>query len=162
MSSWKRVSFLFSLAMPVKSAFPRAEQRGDADQDHVDERRHLYVVAERLEIHEQPDADQSEDEAERCADEAVADDIQGFEIVAGMDVLLLEPRLVLGDDVQVEIFDAHFMQIVRHVVCARERGREIVEAFHGLPRVRTDRPVSSNPVVVFFVFSVESSDPLVL
>ena len=38
-------------------------------------------------------------EAERGADETVADDVERFEVVARVDVLFLQPRLVLTDDV---------------------------------------------------------------
>ena len=99
MSSWKRASFLFSRADARQPAFPRAEQRRDRDQDRVHVHRHLVLGAERIEIHEERDADEAGGEAERGADEAVADDVERFEVVARMDVLLLQPRLVLTDDV---------------------------------------------------------------
>jgi hypothetical protein len=54
-----------------------------------------------------------------------------------MDVLLLQPRFVLADDVQVEIFDADGMQVVRDVMRARQRWGEEIEALHGSPDRKT-------------------------
>jgi hypothetical protein len=48
-----------------------------------------------------------------------------------VDVLFLETALILTDDVQIEIFDANFMQIIGNVLGALQRRRQIVDAFHG-------------------------------
>ena len=73
-----------------EAAFPGAKQRGRSDQDGVNERRH-HVIAEGLYVQEQSDPRQTDEKSERGADEAVAYDIQGFEVVAGMDLMPLRP-----------------------------------------------------------------------
>src|SRR5690606_30407402 len=60
----------------------------------------------------------------------------GFEVVARVDVLLLQPRFVLADDVQVEIFYAHPVQILGDLLGAGQRGSEKVDAFHEHPPER--------------------------
>jgi len=49
-------------------------------------------------------------------DDPVAHDIQGFEVVAGMNLMPLETRVVAANDMQVEILDADLMQIGRHLI----------------------------------------------
>jgi hypothetical protein len=89
---------------------------------------------EGLYVQEQSDPRQSDQKSERGADEAVAHDIQGFEVVAGMDLMPLETRVVAANDVQVEIVDADRMQIGRHLVGRCYGGSEKINAFHGFPR----------------------------
>src|SRR3984893_11532480 len=115
-----------------EAAFPGAEQRGRSDQDGVNERRH-HMNAERLRVHEQSDPRQTNEKSQRGADEPVAHDIQGFEVVAGMDLMPLETRVVAANDVQVEIIDADRMQIGRHLIGRCYGGSEKINAFHGLP-----------------------------
>src|SRR3984893_4401608 len=76
----------------------------------------------------------AEQKPERGADEPVAHDIEGFEVVAGMDLMPLEARVVAANDVQVEIVDADIMQVGRHLIGRCYGGREKIDAFHGFPR----------------------------
>src|SRR5439155_9572426 len=119
---------------PGQAAFPRAEHRRDGDDHEIDVVGNIR--AERLEVHQQSGADQSRDGAKGGADEPVAQDIQRLQIVAGVDMFLLQPGFVLGDDVQEEIPQSRSVQVVGYAVRALERGREIVEAIH-TPSVST-------------------------
>src|SRR3974390_749562 len=101
-----------------QSAFPGAEQRRDHHDRAVHHVRH--AGAEGLEVPEQLDADQPGDEAEEGADEADPDHVEGLEVVGRMDVLLAQARLVLGNDVDVEIVDARRMQISGDLLGARQ------------------------------------------
>ena len=111
-----------------QAAFPRAEQRRYADDGVVDEVRNLD--AERVEVLDQADADQADQETHDAANDAIADDIERLEIVAGVDVLLLQPRFVTRDDVHEEILDPDLMQVVRDPMGALQRRRQIVQALH--------------------------------
>src|SRR6266446_7480904 len=79
-----------------ETAFPGAKQRGRSDQDGVNEGRH-HMNAEGLYVQEQSDPRQSDQKSERGADEAVAHDIQGFEVVAGMDLMPFETGMVTAN-----------------------------------------------------------------
>ncbi len=123
-------------------AFPGAEQRRHADQGVVDECR--YLDADGIEVIEQDHADQPDQETEHAADDAVANDIQRLEIIAGVDVLLLQPGFVTRNDVDEEVLDAGLVQVVRNDVGAVERRRQIVKALHLLPPLKLwSRPSSA-------------------
>jgi hypothetical protein len=92
---------------------------------------------ERLEQHQQAGAGQAGDATDRGADESIAQDIEGLDVVARVDVLRLEGGFVLGDDVQEKILDARRMQIIGDLVRAFERGREVVETTHYTPPIAT-------------------------
>src|SRR5260370_31011252 len=101
-----------------EAAFPGAKQRGRSDQDGVNERRH-HMNAEGLRVQEQSDPRQTDEKPERGADEPVAQDIQGLEVVAGVDLMPLETRLLEANDMQVEIIDADIMQVAPHPIRRR-------------------------------------------
>src|SRR5882724_13622203 len=79
-----------------EAAFPGAKQRSRADQERVNEGGNR-IVFEGLGVQEQSDALQSDHTSERGADEPVAHDVQGFEVIAGVDLMPLEARVVAAD-----------------------------------------------------------------
>src|ERR1700736_5314216 len=91
------------------------------------------MYAKWLEVDQQSNARQSREESQRGADESVANDVQGFEVVAGVDLVLLQPMVVAANDVQVEIPDANGVQIGRHLIGACQGGSEKVDTLHGFP-----------------------------
>src|SRR5580704_5745903 len=115
-----------------EASFPGAKQRGHSDQHRINECRN-HMLAEGLHVQEQSDARQSDQKSERGADEPVAYDIQGFEVVAGMDLMPLQARVIAANDVQVEVLDTDRMQIGRHLIGRCDAGREKINAFHGSP-----------------------------
>ena len=93
----------------------------------------LPALLSRLDRHEVAAMHQSDHTSERGADEPVAHDVQGFEVIAGVDLMPFEARLVAADDVQVQIPDADFMQIGRHLIGRCNVGSEKINTFHGFP-----------------------------
>src|ERR1700716_278814 len=90
---------LFMLAIDSnQAAFPGAKQSGRSPQDCIDQRWNR-ISAKRLQVHEQSNARQSDEESQRGADESVANDVQGFEVVAGVDLVPLQPAFVAANDV---------------------------------------------------------------
>ena len=79
-------------------------------------------------------ADHAGEQADRRAEEALANEVERLEVVAGMDVPLLEAGFVLGDDVDEEIVDADVMQVVRDPHGALELRRDVIETLHPYPR----------------------------
>ena len=73
-------------------AFPGAEERRDADEQERDQVRDRD--AERVEIPQQVDAEDADRAADGAADDPVAHEIERLEIVARVDVLLLEAGFV--------------------------------------------------------------------
>src|SRR5690606_22648052 len=126
-------------------------QSRNADEDHVDEGGDVNVRAERLEVHEERDADEACDEAERRTDESITHYVEGFEVVARVDVLLFQPRFVLADDVQVEIFYAHPVQVIGDLLGAGKRGSEKVDAFHEHPPERWTSTVTRLYLIVVVI-----------
>ena len=115
-----------------EATHPGAEQREHDDDEEV---HHLgRFRPERFEPHDETGRDHSANKAEVGADQAVPQDVGGFEIVAGVDVLALEPCLVLGDDVQKPVQHAHLVQIVRDPVGAVQVGRQVIQALHNVSR----------------------------
>src|SRR5207302_7833629 len=75
--------------------------------------------------------------ADRGTDKAVADDIQRFQVIAGVDVLMLETRFVFGDDVNEKILYPGRVQIVGHLTSAVQRRRKVIQALHHFSQVST-------------------------
>jgi hypothetical protein len=99
-----------------QATFPSTKQRGYRN------RREVHAVGdirpEGLEYLQQRGADQSGAQADGTANQPGAREIQGFEVVTGGYVPLLEASLVPGYDVQEKIPDADRMQIVRNMTGA--------------------------------------------
>src|SRR5688572_28227253 len=108
-------------------AFPGAEQRRDAAEREVDEPRD---VPEGAEVVEEDAADDAREQADGRAEEALADDVERLEIVARVDVALLETGLVLRDHVDEEVVDADVVQVIGNSRGAVELGCDVIEAFH--------------------------------
>ena len=102
MSSWNRSQLLVLLLDADQAAFPGAEQRRHAAQRDVDEPRDVLEWPENV---EHDAADHAGEQADRGAEEALADEVERLEVVAGVDVPLLESGLVLRDHVDEEIVD---------------------------------------------------------
>src|SRR6185503_3514269 len=146
------LEFLVLLLDADEAAFPGAEQRRDAAQRDIHEPRD---VPERAELVEHDAADDAGEEPDRRAEESLADEVERLEIVAGVDVPLLEARLVLCDHVDEEIVEAHVMQVVGNSRGAVELGRDVIEALHPCPRrwpfesnVSGDRQAPIRPVAL--------------
>src|SRR5262245_53155460 len=116
-----------------QAAFPGAEHRDDRDEDEIDVTRD--VRAEGFEVHQESSPDEPPNDPYRRADEAVADDVERFEVVAGMDVLPFQPGFVLRDNVEKEILDARSMEIIGDPMSALQRGCEVVKTTHHSPHV---------------------------
>jgi len=95
--------FLVLLLDADQAAFPGAEQRRNGAESDVHEPRD---VRERPELVEHDAADDAREQADRGAEESLADEVVRLEIVARVDLPLLEARLVLRDDMDVEVVDA--------------------------------------------------------
>jgi hypothetical protein len=131
-----------------QSAFPGAEQRCDADQRHVNEGGDLD--AERVEVVDRPDPQQAHEQSAQPAEHAVTDDVERLQVVARVNVLLLESRLVARDHVDEEVLDPDGVQVVRNTVGAVQRRRQVIKALHLLPPLQIDATrgrVSRNPRV---------------
>ena len=128
MSSWNRASLRFSMPMPIRPPSQAPNSVATPTMREVDEGRHLD--AERVEVPQRADADQAHDEADSAADDAVADDVERLEVVAGVDVLLLQAGFVARDHVDEEVRDPDLVQVVGDSVGAVERRRQIVKALH--------------------------------
>src|SRR5260370_22568354 len=98
-----------------EAAFPGAKQCRRSDQERINERGNR-ITLEGLRVQEQSDARQSGHTSERGADEAVAHDIQGFEVITGVDLMPLEARVVAANDVEVEVLNADFIHIGGHPI----------------------------------------------
>ena len=116
-----------------EAAFPGAKQGGYADQERIDESRN-HMIAEGFRVQQQAGASQPDHKPERGANESVTHDIQGFEVIAGMDLMALEARLVAADDVQIEIHDADLMQIGRYLIGRSDGASQIIKALQSFPR----------------------------
>jgi len=86
-------SFLFSLAMPVK---PPSQAPNSVAAASVAKYRMLGHSDRRREQLQKHDTQQSGAQADRAADQSVANEIQGFQVVAGRDMALLEASRILG------------------------------------------------------------------
>ncbi len=130
MSSWKRSSFLFSFSTPIR---PPSQAPNSVATPHSATIHEPRDVRERAEVVEQDAADDAGEQADRGAEESVADDVERLEIVGGVDVPLLEAGLVLGDHVHEEVVDAHVVQVVGDPRGALELGRDVIQALHRFP-----------------------------
>src|SRR5258708_2611560 len=77
---------------------PGANQCARSDKERKN-KRGTRIPPEGFRIKKHPDARQSGHTSERGADEAVAHDIQGFEVITGVDLMPLEARVVAANDV---------------------------------------------------------------
>ena len=94
------------------------------------------MFCERAEMVEQDAADDAGEQADRGAEEALADEVERLEIVGGVDVPLLEAGLVLRDHVDEEIVDPDVVQVVGDPRGAFELRRDVIETFHPYPQRR--------------------------
>ena len=139
----KRFEFLVFGLDTDQPAFPRTKQGGQRNDGDIYERWH--VRAERPKVDEQSHTGEPCDATHDRTDYPVTNQIQPFEVVAGMHLLFLQAVLVLGRDVQEKVLEADLMQILGNFTRAGERGGEIVNAFQGLsPQCHVRMPKPNN------------------
>ena len=114
-----------------QAAFPGAEQRRHAAQRDVDE---PGDVLERPELVEHDAADHAGEQADGGAEEALADEVERLEVVAGVDMPLLESGLVLGDHVDEKVVDPDIVQVVGDPRGAVELRCDVIETLHPYPQ----------------------------
>ncbi len=86
-------------------------------------------------------ADHAGEQADRGAEEALADEVERLEVVAGVNVPLLESGLVLRDHVDEEVVDPDVVQVVSDPRSAVELRCDVIETLHPYPQ---RRPVKSS------------------
>ena len=74
--------------------------------------------------------DHADYKSDECTDQTGTNDVLGLQIIAGMDVLLVEAGLVLGDNVQEKIAYACRVQIIGNLMRTLKRRRKVVNAIH--------------------------------